>query len=440
MKHRLASIGTIVVSAVLFVAVAPRSAGAQETGTGSVCGGYRVGHINGVANSQIDANRNLDRLRETFGPMHRRSRITYFLAYNPTGGLPSDLAEVLRQKQAEFPGAEVVQMLRFLLLRLSGSLPSDLINQLGLYWADWLSRNGASYNSYSDAALGQLVEAVRTHAVPDRRVLLVPHSQGNLYANRVVEIITSQAGHAGSGETPEKSIGVVSIATPAAYVAGQRQSHRLYLTSSNDLIINGLRSGAPPVTQPQVVLPPNIDIALSTADPSGHGFRETYLGTDAGAAAVVGAMHAVLGALLSNARSRDGALALFDATYTIATPERPRMAGNGQWFTSPFVSYSDEGLNRVTREGSAGLAETIALAVARSCVAREVTAAARGEAAQPPNPSDRGGTCDIRDEMGWRGFLPTISKHDEILLSVDTYSHAEGAYADVYVVGQCRNT
>jgi hypothetical protein len=414
--------------------------GAQDHGTGSLCGAYRIVHINGIKTTQAEALLNADFLQQTYGTRFRASQLSYHLAYNPKGGLLPDLAQVLAQKQAEFPGATIIQMLRYLLAGVGGTLPSALVNQLATYWAGWVNGNGASYNSYSDTTLADLVETVRAHTLPDRRVLIVPHSQGNLYANRVVEIITSQAGHGWSGPVPEKSVGLVGVATPAAYVAGQRQSHKFYLTSSNDLIINGLRNGAPPLTGPQTVLPPNIDIALSADDPSGHGFRETYLGTDAGAAAVVGAMHAVLGALLSNARSRDEALALFDATYTIATPERPRMAGNGQWFTSPFVSYSDETLNGVTREGSAGLAETIALSLARSCVAREVTAAARGEAAQPPNPFDRLGTCNIQDEMGWRGYLPTVVRHDEIVLSVDLSSHAEGAYADVYVIGQCRNT
>ncbi|MCU0952532.1 MAG: hypothetical protein MUC68_16120 [Burkholderiaceae bacterium] len=411
----------------------------QEAGTGSFCGSYRVVHINGIRTTQEQAERNVIALRDGYGSRFRSSQLSYHLGYNPTGGLLPDLAQVLAQKQAEFPGATIVQMLRYLLVGVGGSLPSALVNQLATYWAGWVNGNGSSYNTYSDGALWQLVETVRAHAMPDRRVLLVPHSQGNLYANRVVEIITSEPAPGWWRPVPEKSIGIVGVATPAAYVAGQRSSHKLHLTSSNDLIINGLRNGAPPLTGPQVVLMPNIDIALSTADPTGHGFRETYLGTDAGSAAVLGAMHAVLSALLSNVPSSETALALFDGSYTIASPERPQRASNGQWFTSPFISYSDEMLNPIAREGGLGLVEGLVTDVARSCAVREVASMARGQAAQPPR-YDRLGACNIEDESGWRGFLPTIAQHDEILISADVSTHPMGGFADVYVIGQCRNT
>lgn len=425
-------------SAIALSAYAPGVATSQELGTGSYCGAYRVGHINGVRTTQIDANRSLDRLKETFGPQFRSSYIGYFLAYNPTGGLPTDVAEVLAQKSVEFPGATIVQMLRYLLINVSGTLPSQLVNDLATYWASWVNGNRSSYNTYEDGALRGIVDLVRTQALPTNRVLLVPHSQGNLYANRVVEIVTTEIAPGWNRAVSEKSIGILGVATPAAYVAGQRGSHKLYLTSSNDLIINGLRNGVPPLIPPSAVLAPNITIDLSSSDPSGHGFREIYLGTDSGAAAVHGGMHAILSALLSTVPSSGNALALFSASFTIATPLQPRRASSGQWFTSSFIDYSDENLSAVAREGDLAMAEAAASTVAQNCVRREVVAALRGASAQPPNPNDRSGGCNIHDEDGWRGFLNLIARHDEVTLAVDTWSFSLGGASDVYVIGQCR--
>jgi hypothetical protein len=419
---------------------APGAAFSQELGTGSYCGAYRVGHVNGVRTSQSDANRSLDRLKETFGPQFRNSNVGYFLAYNPTGGLPTDVAEVLAQKSVEFPGATIVQMLRYLLINVSGTLPSQLVNELATYWAGWVNGNRSSYNTFEDVALRGIVDVVRAQALPTQRVLLVPHSQGNLYANRVVEIITTEIAPGWNRVVSEKSIGILGVATPAAYVAGQRSSHKMYLTSSNDLIINGLRNGVPPLTPPSTVLAPNITIDLSSSDPSGHGFRETYLGTDSGAAAIQGGMHAILTALLSTVPSSDSALALFSADYRPASPLQPRMARTGQWFTSPFISYSDEELRAVAREGDLTQAEMAATSLARNCIQRELVALMRGEAAQPPNPADRLGACNLNDEDGWRGFLNLIARHDEVSLSVDVWSYSLGGAADVYVIGECRRT
>lgn len=413
---------------------------AQEHGTGSYCGSYRVGHINGIRTTQEAAERNVDALRTSFGPRFRNSHVAYFLAYNPTGGLPVDLAEVLAQKQVEFPGASLVQMLRYLLTHLPGTLPSQLVNDLATYWAGWVNGHRSSYNTFDDVSLRGIVDVVRANALPSNRVLLVAHSQGNLYANRVVEIVTTEVAPGWGRPVAEKSIGILSVATPAAYVAGQRSSHKAYLTSNNDLVINALRNGVPPATPPSVVLAPNITIELTADDPSGHGFREIYLGTDAGGAAVTGGMNQILSALLSTVASSDSALALFSADYRPASPSQPRMARTGQWFTSPFISYSDEELRAVAREGDLTQAELAATSLARSCIQRELVALMRGEAAQPPNPADRLGACNLSDEDGWRGFLNLIARHDEVSLLVDVWSYSLGGAADVYVVGECRRS
>lgn len=49
----------------------------------------------------------------------------------------------------------------------------------------------------------------------DAKALLVPHSQGNLYANSAYALLTQ-----GTAAVPAKSLAIVGVATPAAFVAG----------------------------------------------------------------------------------------------------------------------------------------------------------------------------------------------------------------------------
>ncbi|MCX8114195.1 MAG: hypothetical protein N3D71_03900 [Burkholderiaceae bacterium] len=88
------------------------------------------------------------------------------------------MPEVLAQKQQEFPGATIVQMLRFLLYSETGTLASELVNQLAMLYADWINGSGRSFNTYSDASLQTIINYVTTSASNGTRVLLVPHSQG----------------------------------------------------------------------------------------------------------------------------------------------------------------------------------------------------------------------------------------------------------------------
>lgn len=381
-----------------------------QAGTGSYCGPYRIGHINGVRATQIDADQNRVELRRRYGDYFGDRRLKYFLAYNPTGGLPGDLPEVLAQKQQEFPGATIVQMLRFLLYSETGTLASELVNQLATIYADWINGSGRSFNTYSDASLQTIINYVTTSASNGTRVLLVPHSQGNLYANRVVEVLTSgQAPFDGWRQYKYGSIGIVGLATPAAYVAGQRAENKGYVTSLNDVVIGGLRKAG------YAVLAPNVTVPLTQDDFTGHGFREIYLAKPEAWTAARQKLDAVLDALLAPNEPSVAAVSYDEAVVTYPAPGRPKTLPDGRIFTTPFFWYIDGQGRSTYASGGIEVAREVMRGVVRTCTSRALAAVKYEEA------MDLGPTYADPEGLGqcwgleWRFGLPVAARHDDII-------------------------
>jgi hypothetical protein len=113
---------------------------------------------------------------------------------------------------------------------------------------------------------GRNLESIVTEfnqLVPDREnsyILLLPHSQGNLYANQLYNYLTS------TGNYDSQQLRIFGIATPANEISGSGD----YVTSSNDLVINGLRL----ITS---ILPSNITVNFSLSDVLGHNLIDIYL-------------------------------------------------------------------------------------------------------------------------------------------------------------------
>lgn len=93
------------------------------------------------------------------------------------------------------------------------------------------------------------------------RVLLIAHSQGNLFANQVMTALSPQYGN---------SIGMIGVASPASIEV----SGATYLTARDDLVINKLRELFPSV------LPGNVDndhgVLNDPRDSLNHSFLDSY--------------------------------------------------------------------------------------------------------------------------------------------------------------------
>ncbi len=93
-----------------------------------------------------------------------------------------------------------------------------------------------------------------------KRLIVVAHSQGNLYANAAYSNLAAN-------DLPMDAFGIVSVANPASYVAGGGP----YFTLVDDVLVNAVRVVL------SSTLSGNIDNSNETTDWTHHNFIDSYL-------------------------------------------------------------------------------------------------------------------------------------------------------------------
>lgn len=229
----------------------------------NTCGTQHVFHTNGISTTFVGAVRSLEAIESAYGNAHDGRLLAYRLAYNPTQGALLDLWEAANQKAREYPGVTFVMIIRALLGLSSPNMPRPLSDDLRRLMTDRIKNTG--YVSSNDADLQQVTNSLRAQFIVGGKLVWVAHSQGSLYANAAYAVLTST----GPRPIPVKSIGIVAVATPAAFVAG---ANGRYVNSSNDLVVQGVR-----LLPNGGVLTPNVTQPMSLDDWSGHSFIKTYL-------------------------------------------------------------------------------------------------------------------------------------------------------------------
>jgi uncharacterized protein YfaP (DUF2135 family) len=157
--------------------------------------------------------------------------------------------------------------------RLEIEMRSD---QVSSYWRwlgnmeiapDWFQSSvqtvAASFDaaeSLIDADLRDHVQRYQSLMMEGNRVLVVAHSQGNLYANAAYSNLSAMG-------LPMNSFGIVSVATPASRVAGGGP----YFTLINDIVIAAVDLVFPGTLDPNVANIPNFN------DWTNHSFVDSYL-------------------------------------------------------------------------------------------------------------------------------------------------------------------
>lgn len=177
-----------------------------------------------------------------------------------------DLVDVFAQKLNEYPGATFVMLVRAFLGRVRDPLPAALADELQRILVERI--RGTGYVTTNDAALASIANEIRGRyrIYGPGRTVLVPHSQGSLYANSAYALLTQAA----NSPVPAKSLAIVAVASPAAYVAGTNGRH---VNSRQDLVLYGLRK----LLGNASVLRGNVTQPLTLDDPLGHGFQAIYL-------------------------------------------------------------------------------------------------------------------------------------------------------------------
>ena len=251
-----------------------------------------IGYFNGVANTRLNAGDSLDRLRREYGAIYKSKPLTYDLFYNQTtcesgtfrvGKIPclEDIAEVFEQRSNELNSALKNRWEHFwemLSGRTSqdGSLTATLTSKLGKFGQAILQLLDNIYALIINQFVGSLpmllnslngtptladnavhVAKLKTYADKGSGMVLVAHSQGNLFVNAAYDGIKTAA--------PAAKVQVVHVAPASPTLRGG------YALADVDYVIRTLRqlvTGLPSV---------NIELPLSANDSSGHSFEGTYL-------------------------------------------------------------------------------------------------------------------------------------------------------------------
>ena len=184
--------------------------------------------VNGVTTTLDEARLNGGKLElefvntlPTMAPSVQATCHLFFLNINPTSGAVKDFLEAGQQRLG-LTSTTFWQGLEGAGLATSGVIAQALQRPIG------------SADQIDQATIMRHAAAYREQiASPScRRVLIVPHSQGNLYSNASYDRVF--------GQVPNPPIGtlkIVGVATPADLVRGSG----LYRTSRTDMLINGIR-------------------------------------------------------------------------------------------------------------------------------------------------------------------------------------------------------
>lgn len=184
--------------------------------------------VNGVTTTLDEARLNagklelefLDRL-PTMSPAVQANCHVFSLNYNPTAGEVNDFLEATQQQLGITPTSfwlelEGLGLYTPALIRDALQGPMTDLNRID---TPTIERHAATYREQM--------------AFPScRRVLVVPHSQGNLYTNAAYNLIFGQP-----SSPPVGALKIVSVATPALAVGG----NGLHRTSTTDVLINAIR-------------------------------------------------------------------------------------------------------------------------------------------------------------------------------------------------------
>lgn len=247
----------------------------------STCGVDRaIIHINGIQTSDDEARANMRQLIRSYGSAYAGQALSYDYTYNNSNGsIWSALAEVYFQKDVEADPQLAAAVAHAILTGDTASITLPTL-QANLK-ADYQNLIAQNSTALAVATKTQtMATKVNSYLNAGADVVLVPHSQGCLYANSIFATIFSGSagGNTRNGSVASSSrLKIVAVGDPASGIAGD-PANTSYVTAVEDGIINALRVTS--FFNSWNVLPYNVTALPPGQDPAdgtGHSFIQTYL-------------------------------------------------------------------------------------------------------------------------------------------------------------------
>jgi hypothetical protein len=241
-------------------------------------------HINGINTSIEETISNAEALKNAAAI--DSDMTSWDFLYNQSHGLWDDLEDVFQQKaQEDNPKITlddyVTAYFRYHDLDyppdsadyaiVKAGIKDDYLNDpqfFGSNFEELLTQFHQKLPPPEQQRLAEAARMVKSYAGMDNNVLFIPHSQGNLYANSLISYLVTEE------LFPPTQISNFGIASPANTVINGRTKTTSYVTSSKDLVINGLRILRPALNS-------NVSLGFSWNDPLGHNLIDVYLAESA---------------------------------------------------------------------------------------------------------------------------------------------------------------
>ena len=264
-------------TAVLLMATALQASAVE----GNICDtrGYTVGFFNGVWNTPYQAYDGRVFLRRLLGNEYNGEPVEYENFYNTTGEsngatMAQDIAEVFIQRADEIDSSgELARRFEYLwdaasdprrplwarmvdVLRVPIQLAENIYTAISTKVVAGFARMLSNPPTEMDYAEHRLT--VDKLATEGQKVLMVAHSQGNLFMNPAYDYAKTKLS--------SNSVATVHLAPASMTVRGP------HLLANIDLVINALRAFGLNSVQPI-----NLILPLSSNDKSGHTLDGTYL-------------------------------------------------------------------------------------------------------------------------------------------------------------------
>lgn len=253
--------------------------------------GIAFAFMNGVNTTFVQAIRDRNELSFIHGRQTSKNEvITYHILYNQTNGLLEDLVEVFEQRLQE---EQLEKRYEYFFPTVRGYTSVPILSSTGTL-AKFMGAivtilsQSSSFSKFEElVVLPKLTfvlqdierkqntladyryhrDALNKWISDGKKILLVAHSQGNLFANVAYNYVQSKANIA----TPV-FIRVVHIAPASIRLNGR------YTLANLDLVINGLRlTGSVPAVTNDIPLPPRPPGLNGETDHLGHGLLEIYI-------------------------------------------------------------------------------------------------------------------------------------------------------------------
>ena len=256
-----------------------------------VCGFYTVVHVNGVDTDIAGATRNREALEAAYGNAHKGFRVRYFLGYNATLNLTTDVAEAMYQTLALLPGTTSTSTFEewvnaFYNHIFPADWPTDQMAKISAKLAQLFNiRKPDSYYDYDlQYIMGQMQGAQLTTG--SAKMVIVGHSQGSIYGTMIYRKLTTVY------SMKPHQIGLMSIAAftePPMVGTGST-----WVTSANDRPVTMGRTAWPFILGNTLTIPHTENFYNVWR---GHNLVNKYLAYSTSKSQIVAKMKTVLDGL-----------------------------------------------------------------------------------------------------------------------------------------------